>query len=126
MRVQVRVPSQRLQPEPVEVLVTRCPELVIHPTLKFWRWPAEHYDEHDDIWTVTHVPTGYAVFCFFPGPEVAMQIANILAHVPMDWPTVTTENATKRLYAQDARIRTWFRSWDEFRVEWRKKKGLAA
>jgi len=125
VRVQVYCPSLEHSAE-VDALVSRCPELVVHRTQKFLRWPAAHCDDLDDLWTISHVPTGHAVFCYFPCPEVALRIANILVHVPMDWPTVTTENATKRLYAQDERIREWFRSWDEFRSEWRKKKGLAA
>jgi hypothetical protein len=119
MKVIVRYPEWLASPNPVDALATRCPELVVHRSIN-------RNGEMEDLWTITHVPSGCSIFCYFPDPEVAIAIANALAGVPMDWPTADLYNAQARYLALPVEIRFWMLSWDDFRIAWRTKKGLAA
>jgi hypothetical protein len=66
----------------VEAIETSNPNLCIHPCLYKEGMPFEIYGES---WTVTHIPSGAAVFSRLPGQKIAQAAAGWLTAQALDW-----------------------------------------
>ncbi len=97
-------------PGAVECIETRCPQLVVHCT-------QSNKGPCADIWTLTHAPTGFAVFKYFPSPEAAVAAAHTLEYL-LPWDSTSIETLRAEYRKLPIEVRYWILAWDQWRIQW--------
>lgn len=90
----------------VEAAVLDGGLFAVHPTIEMGRGNPVHPTD----WTVTHVPTGYAMILHASDEAAARCAAVLLAGVPVDWPALTPATSSAVFRSLPVRTRERLRS----------------